>query len=236
MEIARKNLTTEYRQSWFDKVATVLESNIRGVQIGIYTVAFCGLGIALRSVRPFKKFTSPRQIPDTFFESNIKLNGKILSIDITKKPLLLVDHYPVLFSKLRTIGPPLPVEIEGINISRNGLSWLQTIAKGENIEFILLKKNSDSVSSIVMLKNRDIAKHLVTIGFATVSPFNLELKSLKLFSNYYADLLKAEERAEKRGAGMWWKAQNQFKLSEVFMKFLQGLVRRRPSLLMIKTQ
>ncbi|XP_073986248.1 protein C3orf33 homolog [Rhodnius prolixus] len=203
---------------WFEKFANLLEQNIRGVQLGIYAVAFCGLGIAIRSVRPFKKFTSPSQIPSTFFENNIKLNGKVLSIDVTSRPLLLVDHYPIMGSKWRSVGPLLPVEIESLNISQNGVCWLQTIVKNSNIEFTLLKRNPDSVSCIVSMKNRNVAKHLLSLGFASVSPFNFELRFLATYTKYYAELLKAEDRAEKMGFGMWTMPSNKYSISELLRK------------------
>ncbi|XP_046980184.1 uncharacterized protein LOC124545328 isoform X2 [Schistocerca americana] len=39
-------------QNWFDKFTVIVEQNIRGVQIGIYSVGVIGLVVALKSVRP----------------------------------------------------------------------------------------------------------------------------------------------------------------------------------------
>jgi hypothetical protein len=49
----------------------------------------------------------------------------------------------------RRSDPGLAVKISSINISGNGISWLQHTLVSQNIRFTLLKVESNSVSSIV---------------------------------------------------------------------------------------
>lgn len=44
---------------------------------------------------------------------------------------------------------------------------------------------------------------LVSLGFASVSSLDFQLEEDPLYMKYYKQLLKAENRAEKRGLGMW---------------------------------
>lgn len=196
---------------WFEKFTSLIEQNILGVKLGIYGVGFLGLGIALRSVRPFKKFKLPTEIPQSFIDSSVKLSGTVLRIQISPKTLLLVDHKPIFARSLRKPGQ-LPVNIEGITITGNGVSWLQTLVVGTHIDFVVLCKQPDCVNCLVYQKERNIGKHLVSIGFASVAPFNESLESNKNYTNYYKSLLQSEDLAEEKGAGMWWDKPRKFSL------------------------
>ncbi|KAF6204049.1 hypothetical protein GE061_002389 [Apolygus lucorum] len=138
--------------------------------------------------------------------------------------LLLVDHRPVLLAKLRQRGA-LPVSIEGVNITSNGVCWLQTIVKDDMIDFQLLEpKGEAAVSCIVYHKNNDVAKRLVDLGFASVAPFNHSFQSDPSYSQYYKELLKLESKAERKKVGMWWddKAYNSL-TSTILRKLKQAL-------------
>ena len=189
-------------EHWLERTTNFLEQNILGVKLGIYGIALCGLGVAIRSVRPFKKFTSPKDIPLSFIDGHLRLNGKVLRVDYFPKTHLVIDHQPILGSTLRrTCG--LNIDIEGVNISSNGISWLQTVVVGTKIDFILLYKQSQYVSCMVYQNKRNIGTHLVSLGFASVEPYNFSLESYKDYRKYYKSLLQEEDKAEKQGAGMW---------------------------------
>ena len=44
---------------------------------------------------------------------------------------------------------------------------------------------------------------LVSLGFASVSSIDFDLEKDPLYMKYYKQLLAAENRAEKKGIGMW---------------------------------
>lgn len=195
---------TGERKNWFDKTASILEQNIRGVQLGLYGVAIGGLAVALISIKPFKKFVSVKDIPSSFIERRIRLNGKVVGLEITPtKPLLHIDHTPIIGRGLRSQGNGLPVSIAAIDMYPNATSWLQHVAVGKNVDFTLLKRNPDNISCIVSHKKDDLGMRLVSLGFASVSGLDTTLEKDKIYMNYYKKLLKAEDKAEKQGVGAW---------------------------------
>lgn len=194
---------------WFEKFTLYMERNIKGVQYGIYSVAVLGLAVALRSVRPFKKFTSPQEIPTNFLEKHVTLTGKVMSVEPSagaSPPLLLVDHHPVVGWQLRqSVTTCLPVHISSVDILNNGVSWLQHVVVGSNIRFTPLKANPESLSCIVRSHTKcgDVGVDLVSLGFASVSSLDFSLEKSPAYMAYYKQLLAAESRAEKCGHGMW---------------------------------
>lgn len=222
-------MTNPYKKDWLRSATELLEQNIVGVKLGIYGIGFLGLGIALRSVRPFKKFTSPRDIPKSFIDSHLKLNGKVLGIEYFPKPLLVIDHQPILLSSFRK-AKGLVVDIEGVNISSNGISWLKTIVVGANVDFTLLHKQPDYVSCLVYHKKRNIGKHLVSLGFASVTPYNFSLEDFKEYTKYYKSLLSEEDMAEKKGAGLWWDKQRKSYLFDFILSRITALLPSKPLL------
>lgn len=192
-------------QNWFDKFTVIVEQNIRGVQIGIYSVGVIGLVVALKSVRPFAHFVKPQDIPKTFVERRVPLNGRVLGVELggpATPPLLLVDHQPII-PIARQSSSGLPVHIAGVDISGNGISWMQSVLTGEQVKFTPLKINPSSVSCIVKAPKGDVAVDLVSVGFATVSAMDFTLEKDPLYITYYKRLLKTEKRAERKGHGMW---------------------------------
>lgn len=195
---------TEEKKNWFDKVASMLEQNIRGVQLGLYGVAIGGLAVALISIKPFKKFVNLKDIPSSFIDRRIRLSGKVVSIEISPStPILRIDHTPILGSGLRSPGKGLPVNIAAVDMYPNAISWLQHITVGKNVDFTLLKRQPDNISCIVSYQKDDLGIRLVSLGFASVSGLDTTLEKDKVYINYYKKLLKAEDKAEKQGVGAW---------------------------------
>lgn len=194
---------------WFEKYTLFMERNIKGVQYGIYSVAVVGLVVALRSVRPFKKFTSPREIPVGFLDKHVTLTGKVMCMETSvgaSPPLLLVDHHPVVGWQLRqSVTKCLPVHISSVDILNNGVSWLQHVVVGTSIRFTPLKVNPESLSCIINSDTKfgNVGVDLVSLGFASVSSLDFQLEKDPVYMQYYKQLLAAENHAEKRGMGMW---------------------------------
>lgn len=184
-----------------------MEKNIRGVQYGVYSAALVGLAIALRSVRPFKKFSCPQDIPIGFVERHMRFNGRVLRLEppIGSTPALLqIDHNPIIsLNWIRPRSPTLPIHISSVDISPNGLSWLQHIVVGSKVKFTVLKTNPHSASCIVIQEKDNVGLELISLGFASVSELDFTLEKDPLYVKYYQQLLSAENRAEKKGSGMW---------------------------------
>ncbi len=64
-----------------------------------------------------------------------------------------------------------------------------------NVIFIILLQS--------FWKSENVGLRLVGRGLATVDRFDKSLENKKLYKKYYADLLKAEDEALKKGEGMW---------------------------------
>ena len=63
---------------------------------------------------------------------------------------------------------------------------------------------SKQILTIILLqKYGDVAVDLVSLGFASVSSLDFSLEKSPVYMTYYKQLLAAENRAEKRGHGMW---------------------------------
>lgn len=72
--------------------------------------------------------------------------------------LLMVQHKPLI--RLRTPkGECLPVKIAGVNVSANGLSWLQTVVAGREVTIIPVVKRTNWLSCEVTLsqKQKDVS-------------------------------------------------------------------------------
>ncbi|XP_065220340.1 protein C3orf33 homolog [Planococcus citri] len=193
------------RTNWFDQLSLTIDENKRQVQWGLYAVAGSGLLYALKSVRPFKKFHNARDIPKTFINRRIKLNGNVTAIDHDyDSTILRVNHNPIFLSRFRRKSVPgIAVHISGINITSNGLVWLEHTVLEKCIHFTLLKKQDNRVSCIVDLNRINIAEELLKIGFATVDVMDFDLEKDKLYAKYYRRLIALEEKAERKSVGIW---------------------------------
>jgi hypothetical protein len=154
---------------WSEKFTLYMERNMKVVQCGIYSVAIVRLAVVVRSVRPFKKFTSPQEIPTNFLEKHVTLTGKVLSVETSAgalPPLLLVDHHPIVGWRLRQSSMKcLPLHISSVDNLNNGVSWLQHAMVGSNIRFTPLKANHESLSCIVTSHTKcGVGVDLVSLG------------------------------------------------------------------------
>ncbi|KAF5274068.1 hypothetical protein FQR65_LT04466 [Abscondita terminalis] len=199
----------------------VLEGNSSLAKIGCYSVALIGLTVAVRRIRPFSRFKKPSDIPKQFIEERQELAGNVHRIEPTNG-LLLINHRPLIplpFSN----RIPLPVKISGIEITRNGISWLQTIVVGNNVKFIPISVSKDWVQCEVtfeqlnLKKNPvkiDVAESLVSVGFAALSKLN-NVETNK----YYKRLQSAEIKAQRKQLGLVF-------YLRAFEKFISDLVTR----------
>lgn len=79
----------------------------------------------------------------------------------------MINHKPLirLFSKSRP-EDQLPVKVAGVNISTNGLSWLQTIVAGREVTFIPVSSNENLHCEVFLVrKPRDVSNLTVLYIF-----------------------------------------------------------------------
>lgn len=72
----------------------------------------------------------------------------------------MIKHKPLV--QLPGIsGGELPVKISGINVSGLGISWLQTIVAGNEVQFVPVLKDKDAVHCEVTLQQptKDVSYH-----------------------------------------------------------------------------
>ncbi|OXU25999.1 hypothetical protein TSAR_009177 [Trichomalopsis sarcophagae] len=180
----------------FDKFASFMEHDTRGEE--------------------FARFTSPSDVPRRFFKKKVLLEGVVKNVEPAEQPYLLVDHKPLV--PLPRLGTPkyLPVKIAGVNVTGNGLSWLQAVVKGQKITLLPITVENQFLTCIVMVPQKDketfsVGKELVKVGFGTVQeiPVSLEDKELK---GYQRSLQLAQKWAERKRNGIW-----QFKYSPTLL-------------------
>ncbi|XP_060517467.1 uncharacterized protein LOC132696580 [Cylas formicarius] len=193
----------------FNKFANLMERDIRGVEIGCYSVALLSLTIAVRKVRPFSKFKSPKDIPNHFIKERRELSGLVKRIE-PNEGLLMVEHKPLINIPI-VPSRQLPLKISGVHVTGLGFSWLQAIVVGQNIIFIPIFKDKNFVKCEVLLaeKTKDskekltnIGEHLVRIGFAKMEPIQPTLLEDPKVLVYYKRLRAAERYALRKKQGL----------------------------------
>ncbi|XP_046385067.1 uncharacterized protein LOC124155361 [Ischnura elegans] len=191
--------------SSFQNLLALWEGHSCGVEFGLYTLGLVSLGLALKTVRPFLRLRTPQDIPSSFLRKNMSFNGRIIRVEPTNdSPVLIVQHNPIFrLTAGEDVDSGLPVKPIGTDIGPNGLAWMHYLLVGKEVTFTLMKKSPDVVHCIVTRNSNDVGMNLVSLGFASVSAFDLSLSQNSNYKNYYKKLLQAENRAEKRGVGMW---------------------------------
>lgn len=191
-----------------NECVNILDGNTVGAKIGCYSVALIGFTVAVRRIRPFSRFIRPTDIPKQFIQKRQQLVGTVERIE-PSNGLLLIKHKPLIplpFSN-KTL---LPVKLTNVEVTRNGISWLQTIVVGTQVTFIPITVKKDWVQCEVTftqldnkkkLQNIDVGESLISIGFASLS--NFEEKTLNLESKkYYKRLELAKLKAQRKTQGL----------------------------------
>ncbi|KZC11289.1 Uncharacterized protein C3orf33, partial [Dufourea novaeangliae] len=172
-----------------------------------YGIASISLVVALYRIRPFSKFRNPTSIPSHFLHKKLPLQGTVMRIEPNYGALLMVNHKPMIPLPRLNNSKYLPVKIAGVNVTANGISWLQTIVNGKSITFIPLMSTKEYLSCIVTASQENqeqikIGQELVKLGFATVTKDSLKLKDPEVL-HYQKRLLKAQRWAECKRNGYW---------------------------------
>ncbi|XP_058803072.1 protein C3orf33 homolog [Phymastichus coffea] len=198
----------EEKMDFFERFSNFMEHDTRGVQIITYGVAGIGFLAALYKIRPFARFTSPSDVPKHFFTKKVLLEGTVKNVAPSEQPYLLIDHKPLVPLPRLGIQKYLPVKIAGVNITGNGMSWLQAIVKGQKVKFLPIAKDNEFLTCIVMLAQKDnepasIGKELLKVGFGTVADIKPFLPTDKDVKGYQRSLQLAQKWAERKRNGIW---------------------------------
>lgn len=173
-----------------------------------YGIASAGLFAALYKIRPFAKFTKPSDIPLNFLQTRVPLQGIVRRVEpSSSRVLLMVDHQPLLSFPHFNNRSYLPVKIGGVDITGNGVSWLQTVLNGKLITFVPIVKEKEYLECVVAMppKNQDameIGEELVKLGLATVHEPWIKLKDKRVLA-YRRSLANAQKWAVRRRNGYW---------------------------------
>nr|XP_050867984.1 uncharacterized protein LOC127072026 isoform X1 [Vespula vulgaris] len=203
----------------FQKFTIFMERNNRAVEFISYGITGIGLLFALYKIRPFAKFKKPSDVPNHFLQST-ELQGRVTHIDPSYGVLLLIDHKPLIPFPQLGREKYLPIKLAGINTTNHvyfkrtskyiiiGISWLQTIIRGEKITFLPLTKKKDYLNCIVTFSGKDqkcinIAEELVKLGFGSLCTDQDYLLNNKSTLIYYKSLVKAEKFAQFKRNGYW---------------------------------
>lgn len=205
------------------------ETHAETVKVVSYGIASTSLVVALYRIRPFAKFRKPSSVPSHFLHKKVPLEGTVIRIESSCGTLLMVDHKPLIPLPRLSSSNYLPVKIAGVNITANGISWLQTIVSGKSITFTPLAKEKEYVSCLVTMLQRNqerikIGEKLVELGFATVIENSLKpLLKNKEIVKYEKCLLNAQKRAQRRRNGYWHFATHPTILWKIQQKFYEKL-------------
>lgn len=195
----------------FNKYCEWQSHNNRGTQIGIYSIAFIGLSVALRRVRPFKKFTKPDDVPNSYIRNRREITGEVCRIE-PNGAVLMVKHSPIIkVPFVHKHNEDLPVKIANVNINSLGINWLQSIVSGNQVTFVPLSKYSKYLLCEVNLTQKlpkqkkeqtiNLGESLCSIGFGKYE--NRPIKVNDIMHKIYIDrLMYAEELYVKREMGI----------------------------------
>ena len=183
--------------------------NAETMKILSYGVASISLLTALYRIRPFAKFRKPYSVPSHFLRRKVPLQGTVARVEPSCGTLLMVDHKSLIpLPRLRS-STYLPVKIAGVDVTANGVNWLQTIVNGEKVTFIPVASGREYLSCIVTASQGNqeqirVGEELVRLGFALANEDSLKLTSKdKEILKYQQRLLSAQRWAQRKRNGHW---------------------------------
>ncbi|XP_048261758.1 uncharacterized protein LOC105665719 isoform X2 [Bombus terrestris] len=203
-----KVIMSEKKPNILERFIIFSETNTKTLKIFSYGIASISLVIALYRIRPFAKFRKPSSIPSRFLQRKVQLQGTVIHIEPNYGTLLMVDHKPLISLPRLSSSTYLPIKVAGLDVTTNGISWLQTIVSGKEITFIPLAIEKDYVTCIVSIeRNKEqikIGEELAKLGFAIVAKDSPKtLIQDKDIVSYHKCLLKAQKWAQNKRNGHW---------------------------------
>ncbi|XP_014471008.1 PREDICTED: uncharacterized protein LOC106742517 [Dinoponera quadriceps] len=200
--MAREEETTIFR-----RFQVFMEDEMGAGKLITYGIASAGLLVAMYRIRPFTRFKKPSDVPSHFLQSRVPLQGTVMRVEPSGGVLLMVDHQPLLPLPWFNQTSQLPVKIGGVDVTGNGVSWLQTVVNRKLVTFVPIVKKRDYLECTVVMPQKDqdplkIGEELVKLGLATVHESGTRLKD-KHVSAYRRSLANAQKWAARRRNGHW---------------------------------
>ncbi|XP_054010980.1 protein C3orf33 [Hylaeus anthracinus] len=224
---------SEEKPNILERFIIFSETHSETIKIVSYGVASMSLVIALYQIRPFAKFRKPSSVPSHFLHNKVPLEGTVIRVEPSCGTLLMVDHKPLIPLPRLSNSNYLPVKIAGVNVTANGISWLQTIVCGKSITFTPLAKEKEYLNCLVTMlqqnqKRVTVGEELVELGFATVTESSLKpTLQNKEIVKYQKCLLNAQKRAQRKRNGFWHFAKHStilWKIEQSFYKKLKSIL------------
>lgn len=200
-------MTREKIPTIFERFQIYMEDEMGPGKLISYGIASAGLFVALYRIRPFAKFKKPSDVPFHFLQSRVPLQGTVMRVEPSHGALLMVNHQPLLPFLNFNNKNYLPVKISGVDITGNGISWLQCVMNNKYITFIPLIKKKEYLECIVTMSQKNqhslkIGEELVKLGLGTIHEPWIKLKDKHILT-YKKSLTSAQKRAVRRRNGYW---------------------------------
>ncbi|XP_011644367.1 uncharacterized protein LOC105431696 isoform X1 [Pogonomyrmex barbatus] len=200
-------MTSKDASSIFKRFQILMEDDLGPGKLITYGIASASLFAALYRIRPFARFTKPSDIPSHFLQSRVPLQGTVTHVEPSSNVLLMVDHQSLLPFPHFNNKAYLPVKICGINVTGNGVSWLQIVLNGKHITFVPIIKEKEYLECEIIMPQKDkdsleVGKELIKLGLATVHEPWIKLND-KCFLAYKKSLASAQKWAVRRRNGYW---------------------------------
>ncbi|CAL1675405.1 unnamed protein product [Lasius platythorax] len=200
-------MTREKVPTIFERFQILMEDEMGPGKLITYGIASAGLFVALYRIRPFARFKKPSDVPSHFVQSRIPLQGTVMRVEPSHGSLLMVNHQPLLPFLHFNDKSYLPVKISGVDVTGNGISWLQCVVSGKYITFIPVVKEKEYLECIVAMSQKDqgslkIGEELIKLGLGTIREPWLKLKDKPILA-YKKSLTSAQKWAVRRRNGYW---------------------------------
>uniref|UniRef100_W5LLX9 Chromosome 3 open reading frame 33 n=1 Tax=Astyanax mexicanus TaxID=7994 RepID=W5LLX9_ASTMX len=172
-------------------------------------LAVAGVLVIARSIRLITKFSSPSEIPTRFIERSISIRGRVRRVTESG---LEVEHVPIyvpLVSPLLTKRQPvasLDVRLAGVELTPQGQEWLsQRLRPTQAVWLRLISRQEESLHCLVSgsIFTTCINEELLWLGLGRTAPLQGVDPHSRLYFKIHRRLLKSEQRAEKKGEGLW---------------------------------
>ncbi|KAK6176204.1 hypothetical protein SNE40_014532 [Patella caerulea] len=217
-----------------------IDGHIQEIKWTLYGIGGIGCILIIKNIYATKRFIRIHDIPSTFIERNVTLQGEVKRIDGNiscgpdKVPIIWVEHKPILtipFTKWWKSSTTscvkdscIPIGLAGVNLNPSVLNWLNDNVRNKHIWFQLLELEEDRIDAIVEIRRgflkENINKYLITRGMGKVFNYGVLPKS-QLYRDLIIQLVKLESKADKKGVGVW----SEEKKSSLFQNVISGLKR-----------
>lgn len=200
-------MTRERIPTIFERFQMFMEDEMGPGKLITYGIASAGLFVALYRIRPFAKFKKPSDVPSHFLQSRVPLQGTVMRVEPSHGALLMVNHQPLLPFLNFNNKNYLPVKISGVDITGNGISWLQYVVSGKYITFIPVVQEKEYLECTVAMSQKDqdslkIGEELIKLGLGTIHEPWIKLEDKPILA-YKKSLTSAEKWAARRRNGYW---------------------------------